>query len=467
MHALLAQIHASPWLINPALAEKYLPLLQGLEEGRLPWQQARSLAELRADMQPSDYTQAFAGGMAVATASGKTAGSDPTGADRCQVRVLSLSGPLLKDDQECGPYGMATYARFVQSAGQNPDIDALVLKIDSPGGQVYGTQSLADAIRGCGKPVVALCDDGLMCSAAYWLGSAASAILATHETCEIGSIGVMASWLDESEKMAKEGRVFREVYASQSTKKNADFAAARAGNYGPLQAGLTAICDQFISAVQANRGARLDTKAATKAGAFAGDTFSASEAIELGLIDGLGTLQDAFALCAQLVQEQRLAASTTASSTTSSKMGLFDKKAAFGPAMLALVGATAVTAEMATAANEELQAAGINGAALITEAAHGELEQRAGQVTSLTQARDTAQAGLQVMSDALTAAGATDVAALAADRDKWQQQAEAFGEQPGAIGTTPPKEKPDLAGEGGDPNAKIVADLHAKMLGEA
>ena len=65
---------------------------------------------------------------------------------------------------------------------------------------------------------------------------------------------------------------------------------------------------------------------------------------------------------------------------------------------------------------------------------------------------------------ALEAAGATDVAALAADRDKWKADAEAFGNQAGVLPTTSTKEKPDASEEGGDDNAKLVDALHEKML---
>ncbi|WP_201980376.1 S49 family peptidase [Hymenobacter rubidus] len=448
MHPLLARILDSPWLISPAVAQSYLPVLLGLQEGHMPDMRAgRNLAELRAEMQPQDYVMvvnAHGASTAVPVYAAGQGGATKAqaSADRCQVRVVSLSGPLMKDDQECGPLGMSTFARYIQSAGQNPDIDALVLKIDSPGGQVYGTQSLADAIKNCGKPVVALCDDGLMCSAAYWIASSANAILATHETCVIGSIGVMASWADKQGKLEKDGVVFHEVYASQSTQKNADFAAAKAGNYGPMQERLSAICDQFIGAVSANRGDRLDQKAAKKAGALAGATFHAAEAQELGLIDGMGSLQDAFALCAQLVQEQRTSSAT--SSTNASKMGLFDKKVSLGAAMLALMGAETVSAEQADAANAELKELGITGAALITAAAHEQLETAAASVATLTTAKDTAESSLLAVKGALTAAGATDVAALVASRDEWKAKAEAFGSQAGALGTTPPKEANDV-----------------------
>jgi hypothetical protein len=124
------------------------------------------------------------------------------------------------------------------------------------------------------------------------------------------------------------------------------------------------------------------------------------------------------------------------------------------PAVAALAGLTgaALTPELVSAANEELEANNITGAALISQAAHEEL----------TAAR-TSMVGITA---ALVTAGAPDVATLAADRDSWKEKAEAFGSQAGALPTNATKEKPDVSEEGGDDNEKLVADLHAKMLGE-
>jgi hypothetical protein len=145
-----------------------------------------------------------------------------------------------------------------------------------------------------------------------------------------------------------------------------------------------------------------------------------------------------------------------------------------GAALLALVGATTVTPEMAAAANEELTAMGISGAALITEAALDGLETAetawnatqealttagATDVAALATERDTLKTGMATVNAALTAAGATDVAALAADRDKHKADAERFGGQPGALGTTPPKTAPDASEEGGDEHAKAIDAL--------
>ncbi len=80
-------------------------------------------------------------------------------------------------------------------AASNPNIAAIVLQIDSPGGEVSGTQQLADVIKSVQKPVVAFVD-GMMASAALWIGSAADEIIASTPQDIIGSIGTMMSFGD-------------------------------------------------------------------------------------------------------------------------------------------------------------------------------------------------------------------------------------------------------------------------------
>jgi len=110
----------------------------------------------------------------------------------------------MKEDMVCGPAGTATLGRIIQQADNNPNISAIVLHIDSPGGTVDGTEALANIIRNTNKPVVAFAD-GLMASAALWIGSAANEIIASTDTDEIGSVGVImrfADWQPHWEKPA-------------------------------------------------------------------------------------------------------------------------------------------------------------------------------------------------------------------------------------------------------------------------
>ena len=147
---------------------------------------------------------------------------------------------------------------------------------------------------------------------------------------------------------------------------------------------------------------------------------------------------------------------------------------ALGAAMMALVGATTVTPEMANAANAELKEMGITGAAFITEAALGGLETAetawdatqealtnagATDVAALAAERDTLKTGMASVNAALTAAGAADVPALAADRDKHKADAEKFGNQNGVMGTSSTKITPDASEEGADEHAQAIDAL--------
>jgi signal peptide peptidase SppA len=309
MLGLAARLSASPWAISLAHAQSYMPLLASLLMGTASAPTGQDFAALRAEAAPVDYTVQRRAGLTTYAARAQAGGSGTGGTtDGILVRVLRAEGPLMKADQFCGPVGLMTLASDLQRTAKDTEIAAVLLRIDSPGGQVFGTQSVADGIRACqaaGKPVVVLCEDGLMCSAAYWLGSAADTIIATHETCTIGSIGVMASWADTQPYFEKMGVKFHEVYAAQSSLKNADFAAASQGDYTSVQANLTAIAGGFLGDVQTNRGSRLDAKKFDKSGASKGKTFFASEAGDIGLIDAIGSFQDALGECVRLVQAQQ------------------------------------------------------------------------------------------------------------------------------------------------------------------
>lgn len=144
-------------------------------------------------------------------------------------------------------------------------------------------------------------------------------------------------------------------------------------------------------------------------------------------------------------------------------MTLFAKKGAspllFGAALLALTSTTA-TAEQVDAANQELDAAGIKGAQLVPGATLEELTVKAGRT-------DTAEAAAKGFTDALTTAGAADVAALVAQRDGYKVKADLYDKAPGAGHTTPalPAGTSDVEQGEPDANQQAIDDLpHNKAL---
>lgn len=122
------------------------------------------------------------------------------------VAVLSLSGPMTKRPQSFSD-GASTVRmrRQVRQATADPDVTAIALVIDSPGGQVAGTKELADDVAAARarKPVVAYIED-LGASAAYWVAAQADAIYA-NETAFVGSIGTYCVVQDLSRMAANVG----------------------------------------------------------------------------------------------------------------------------------------------------------------------------------------------------------------------------------------------------------------------
>ena len=85
--------------------------------------------------------------------------------------------------------------------------------VDSPGGQVTGTDLLAEAIKNSATPIVAYIE-GMAASAAYWIISGASKIVASSDLDRIGSIGTMLMVEDLKPFFEAQGVKFHEVYAS-------------------------------------------------------------------------------------------------------------------------------------------------------------------------------------------------------------------------------------------------------------
>lgn len=109
--------------------------------------------------------------------------------------------------------GYESIARAFETAMADPSVRALLLEIDSPGGEVAGAFQLAEQIHAARgrKPIIAIASD-CACSAAYLIASAADSISVTR-TGVVGSIGVATCHADLSRALDKEGVAITYLYA--------------------------------------------------------------------------------------------------------------------------------------------------------------------------------------------------------------------------------------------------------------
>jgi signal peptide peptidase SppA len=185
-------------------------------------------------------------------------------------------------------------ARDFHKALSDPRVQAILLDVDSPGGSVDGTKELADLIlasREGGKPVVTYAN-GLMASAAYWIGAGAQFIVAPA-TAEIGSIGVALMHYDYSAADAMVG-VKRTVITGGKYKRIAsDEKPLSKEGQEYLQGMVDDYYALFVEGVAAARGFDPETVHERMAD---GRIFVGKKALKAGLVDKIGTFNDALAI---------------------------------------------------------------------------------------------------------------------------------------------------------------------------
>jgi signal peptide peptidase SppA len=148
--------------------------------------------------------------------------------------------------------------RDIQSALADESVDSILLDVDSPGGSVDGTKAVADAIyeaRGQ-KPIIAFAN-GMMASAAYWIGSAADEIIA-EETAMVGSIGVALTHIDRSERDRQMGQTRTQIYAGKYKRIASDEKPLSGEGAAYLQGIVDTYYGIFVDAVSSNRGTTMD-----------------------------------------------------------------------------------------------------------------------------------------------------------------------------------------------------------------
>lgn len=201
-----------------------------------------------------------------------------------KVAVIPIHGILVHRatgmDAMCGMTDYQVLTSMISEASDDPNIEAILLDIDSPGGEAHGCFEFADSIyeaRGK-KPIVAIVNE-MACSAAYAIASAADKVYLT-KTGLVGSIGVIATHVDQSKADEMAGLKYTHIFAG---KKKADW-----NEHEPLsERGKAAIQSQvsqmysiFVSTVARNRGLEPESVAGTEAGLFMGKS-----AVVAGLAD--------------------------------------------------------------------------------------------------------------------------------------------------------------------------------------
>jgi signal peptide peptidase SppA len=204
-----------------------------------------------------------------------------------RVAVIPVQGVMSRR----GYYGTSTIAvgRAMEAAADNPEVSAILLDVDSPGGSAYGTPELSATVSRVreAKPVVAV-SNTMAASAAYWVLSAATRAVVTPSG-DVGSIGAFILHASMKNLLAEQGidvSIIRSVPGKADANPYEELTAdARAS----LQASVEASHKDFVGTVAKNRS---KSQAHVDEHFGRGRLVGARDALKAGMVDRVATAED-------------------------------------------------------------------------------------------------------------------------------------------------------------------------------
>lgn len=192
-----------------------------------------------------------------------------------------------------GGFSTELLGRDIRGALADPNVNSIILEIESPGAAVDGVSELAKMIHAARdeKPIVAWAN-GLIASAAYWIGSAASQLYISSDTTTVGHIGTIRRHMDISRKDDMEGVKRTFLHAGKYKAVGADNKPLSDDDGAILQAELDYVYTIFVEAVSKHRGVDVQVVLDDMAEAR---IFTGQQAIDAGLVDGVATIDELIA----------------------------------------------------------------------------------------------------------------------------------------------------------------------------
>lgn len=242
-------------------------------------QTTKQPVEMIASASINNYTARELSWMGIDTAEGKDG----------LVAVISLRGAT----QRYGDYydnGTEWVSRQIAICNGNPLVNAMLYRVDSPGGQLNGSQVLANDIANSEKPIVGF-GQNMVASAALWGFSQCAECYIESDITAIGSIGTMAVYKESSEAITKAGEKYVILRSAGAEDKNAlNGIEPFEGEYQQkaLQQEQRVLDESrkvFLKQVQQKRTAMTqDPK---------GALYYGKDAVKMGLVDGIVAFADA------------------------------------------------------------------------------------------------------------------------------------------------------------------------------
>lgn len=274
--ALLAELCDRPLLITPQKARTVFAVLSGqIDDGVTP----------EASRFVGDPYQRDDQGRPVAVKPYRVEGG---------VGVITVTGSLVNRGAWVGASsGLTSYEGIqhqLRTAAADPEVESIVLDMDTPGGDAIGAMETAEMVRKSRKRTVALVN-GMAASAGYAIASGANEIVTTP-TGMSGSIGVVLLHADFSRQLDMAGIEPTLIFSGDHKVDGNPYEPLPAEVRDDLQTISNQFYSEFVEQVGRGRGSRLT---AAKARATQARVFYGKEAVDAGLADRLGTFDSVLA----------------------------------------------------------------------------------------------------------------------------------------------------------------------------
>lgn len=224
----------------------------------------------------------------------------------CNAVAIDISGYITSNgiNGDTGFFsssGDTTYSDAIKylldTVKEDDDIKAVLLNINSYGGDAGSAQEIVYALENFGKPIVAVIRSAGT-SAGYWVATLADKIYA-YETADVGGIGITMSHLDETAVNTREGKVFVSLSIGKYKDMSNPDKSLTVEEKVLLMRDIKDVYNIFVRQVSENRGLPIeDVKNIAD-----GSSMIAQRAKEKGLIDEIGSSYDAIDYMSSLIGE--------------------------------------------------------------------------------------------------------------------------------------------------------------------
>ena len=233
-----------------------------------------------------------------------------------KIGVISIDGTIQYDGSSCSPSGLRT---LLDRAERRSDIKAVVLRVNSGGGVATAGEEMAHYVSEFDKPIV-VSSASTNASAAYEISSQADYIF-TSKTTAIGSIGVALQVTDLSGLYEKLGISIESITSADSKDSSYGNRPLTEEERAWYQDLVDQIDEDFINVVAEGR----DMEVSQVKALANGMTYTGFDAVENGLADEIGYLEDALLKASKLAgYNESLSSTSLTLSEQSSLLALLD-----------------------------------------------------------------------------------------------------------------------------------------------